>query len=255
MSIRKEDVLDVDFRDAVELASDGYFVYLTTSIVTTTSGTNTIVVTLPADGEGLKSSFDHPVNHNDRIRLVGTSGGVADGYYTVNLVLNDTSFTTNQPIVSSTGGTIYFMHPSGSSGIGIDSSNLSNTGANNLQDAIQDIDVSISNIYNTTITPTQHQTLRQLIHFLDEGPGDGFASGAYKETLTHPFPTSIIWYTDITKSKIIVSKTIIRNSIQIPTTITWEVYMEDGITVAHTVVDTITYINNVFESSRTRNIT
>lgn len=255
MPIRKEDVLDSDFFDVNELTSDGYFVYLTSSVVSTTSGTNVVVVTLPSDGEGLKTSYDHPVAPNDRVRLIGTSGGLADGYYTVNSVINDTSFITNQSVVSSTGGTIYFMHPSGASRIGIDSSNLANTDADNLQDVVQDLDVSISNAYNAALTPTEHQTLRQLIHFLDEGPGDGFASGAYKETLTHPFPTSIIWYTDITKTKIIVSKTIIRNAIQIPITITWEVYMEDGVTVAHTVIDTITYINNVFESSRTRNIT
>ena len=46
------------------------------------------------------------------------------------------------------------------------------------------------------ITPEQHQTLRQLIHFIDEGPGDGFATGAYKVILptANPFPTNITWY-------------------------------------------------------------
>jgi hypothetical protein len=105
------------------------------------------------------------------------------------------------------------------------------------------------------ITESEHETLRQLIHFLSEGPGDGFASGAYKEILPsgNPFPTSIIWYTDSTKTQKIVEKTIVRTGIN-PTTITWLVYNTDGITVAHTVSDNISYVNNVFEASRIRTI-
>lgn len=105
------------------------------------------------------------------------------------------------------------------------------------------------------LTPFEHQTLRQLIHFIDEGPGDGFLSGAYKVTLPSPsvFPTSIIWYEDNTESKIIVSKTIVWVGV-VPTTITWQVYNVDGITVAHTVSDSITYTSHIFESTRTRTI-
>jgi len=43
------------------------------------------------------------------------------------------------------------------------------------------------------ITASDHEILRQLIHFIDSGgPADGFASGAYKEILPtgNPFPTS-----------------------------------------------------------------
>jgi hypothetical protein len=105
------------------------------------------------------------------------------------------------------------------------------------------------------LTPYEHQTLRQLIHFIDEGPGDGFISGAYKVTLPSPsvFPTSIIWYEDNTMTKIIVSKTIIWSGV-VPITITWQVYNVDGVTVAHTVSDSITYTSNIFESTRTRTI-
>jgi hypothetical protein len=107
----------------------------------------------------------------------------------------------------------------------------------------------------TFLTPFQHQTLRQLIHFIDEGPADGFITGAYKVTLPTGsiFPTSIIWYEDNTKTKIIVSKAIVWAGI-VPATITWQVYNTDGITVAHTVSDSITYVNNIFESTRTRTI-
>lgn len=105
------------------------------------------------------------------------------------------------------------------------------------------------------LTPFEHQTLRQLIHFIDEGPGDGFISGAYKVTTPSPavFPTSIIWYEDDTMTKIIVSKTIVWSGV-VPITITWQVYNTDGVTVAHTVSDSITYTNNIFESTRTRTI-
>jgi hypothetical protein len=107
------------------------------------------------------------------------------------------------------------------------------------------------------ISPAQHETLRQLIHFINDGPADGFASGAYREITTphgSPFPSSIIWYTDSTKTAKIVEKSIIRSGI-LPITITWQVYNSDGITIAHTVIDSITYVNTVFEFSRTRTIT
>ncbi len=105
------------------------------------------------------------------------------------------------------------------------------------------------------LTPTEHQTLRQLIHFIDQGPGDGFASGAYKEVLPlgSPFPTSIIWYLDVTKTKKLVEKTITYAINKFPSTIMWQMYDYDGVTVIHTVTDTITY-NTAFEATRTRAI-
>lgn len=103
------------------------------------------------------------------------------------------------------------------------------------------------------ITPQEHATLRQLIHFIDEGPGDGFASGAYKEILPsgNPFPNSITWYLDTLKSKKLVEKFVAYNGSKFPTTITWNMYDTDGVTIIHTVIDNITY-NTAFESTRTR---
>jgi len=54
------------------------------------------------------------------------------------------------------------------------------------------------------LTESQHRTLRQLIHFIDEGPAGGFTSGAYKEVLGGVFPTSIIWWESSSKAKKIV---------------------------------------------------
>ncbi len=105
------------------------------------------------------------------------------------------------------------------------------------------------------LTPTQHQTLRQLIHFIDEGPGDGFASGAFKEVLPtgSPFPTSITWYLDVAKTKKLVEKFVTYNAQHFPTNIHWNMYDTDGVTIIHTVIDAITY-SSAFESTRTRTI-
>ncbi len=100
-----------------------------------------------------------------------------------------------------------------------------------------------------------HDTLRKLIHLADRGPFEGFASGAYKETLpvADPFPTSIVWYSNSGKTQKIVEKTIAYDLSKNPTTITWEAYESDGITVIATVTDTVSY-SGVFETSRTRAI-
>jgi len=80
------------------------------------------------------------------------------------------------------------------------------------------------------LTADQHKTLRHIIHFIDEGPGDGFTSGAYKEILPagNPFPTSVIWYTSATKTDKIVEKTIGRSppsgSNAAPNPIIWKMY-------------------------------
>lgn len=105
------------------------------------------------------------------------------------------------------------------------------------------------------ITPFQHETLRQLIHFIDEGPGDGFASGAFKEILPtgSPFPTSITWYLSAAKTLKLVEKFITYTPNHFPSQIQWNMYDFDGVTIVHTVIDTFTY-SSAFESSRTRTI-
>ena len=105
------------------------------------------------------------------------------------------------------------------------------------------------------ITESQHRTLRQLIHFIEDGPAEGFASGAYKETLPAAavFPTSEIWWESSSKLKKIVEVTTTWTGI-VPTTEQWKVYDTDGSTVLWTLTDTISY-SGVFETSRTRVIT
>lgn len=250
--IRKEDIADVDIVDANELRSDGYglnSIYGFTSCTSTTASTQTVIVGLAADGNGILYTFDHPVENGDIVWISGTSGGSADGYFTVNSIVDDTTFTINESFSDSTGGIVQFRHASGSSKVGFNPTGLNTISSNNVQDAIKE---AVQN----SLTTFQHQTLRQLIHFIDEGPADGFASGAYKE-VNPPgviLPTSIIWYEDNTLSKKIVEQSIVWSGI-VPSTITWMVYNIDGVTVAHTVSDSITYMNNIFEVTRTRTIT
>lgn len=111
-----------------------------------------------------------------------------------------------------------------------------------------------------SLSEEQHLTLRHLIHFIDSGPADGFASGAFRETLPtgDPFPTSVIWYDDNTKTKKLVEKIIQRTTpgtVLAPTPITWKMYDTDGVTLLATVQDDITYTAGVFENDRTRTIT
>ena len=103
------------------------------------------------------------------------------------------------------------------------------------------------------LTIEAHKTLRQLIHFIDNGPAEGFTSGAYREMTGTVFPTAVIWYEDDTKAKKIVEKNITWTGIN-PTIIEWKIYDTDGSTVLATVSDAIAY-SGVFETSRTRTIT
>jgi hypothetical protein len=104
------------------------------------------------------------------------------------------------------------------------------------------------------LSEAQHRALRQLIHFIDNGPAEGFSSGAFRETLpaAAPFPTSVAWYVDNTKAEKIVDLTITYTGV-LPTSVQWRVYDTDGSTVLATVTDAVSY-TGVFETSRTRTI-
>jgi len=102
-----------------------------------------------------------------------------------------------------------------------------------------------------TLTSTQHKTLLQLIHFISDGPAEGFASGATKTVTGTVFPTNILWRrADATK----LVERIITWTGPLVTVDQWKMYDTNGTTVLATVTDTISY-TNVFESSRVRVIT
>jgi len=136
MGISKADVSDLDFVDAVELGSDGTAVFLTTTVVSTTSGTKVVVVNLASDGEGIFYSFDHPVQAGDFVTLTGTSGGLANGTYTVASVTNDTTFVVVESIATSTGGSASFKYDAGALHVGFDATKQNQTSSTNLQTAV-----------------------------------------------------------------------------------------------------------------------
>ena len=125
-----------------------------------------------------------------------------------------------------------------------------------LSDKSVGIEVSLTDLLATAsgsgITELQHKALRDIIHFID-GPGDGFASGAYRETVGGPFPTSVTWYESNTKSEKIIEQTITRTTLIAPTPIVWRMYDTDGSTVLVEVQDDLVY-DGVFEANRTRTI-
>jgi len=102
----------------------------------------------------------------------------------------------------------------------------------------------------TGLSESAHKALLQLVHFIDEGPAEGFASGATKTITGTVFPSQILWKrADATK---LVEQNITWTGAS-PTTIQWKVYDVDGTTVLATITDTITY-SGPFEASRVRAI-
>jgi len=98
------------------------------------------------------------------------------------------------------------------------------------------------------VTLTQLLEHKTLIHFIDEGPADGFTSGATKTVTGTLFPTNILWSrADTTK---LVEQSITWTGIK-PTTIQWKLYAADGATVLVTVTDTISF-TGIYETGRTR---
>lgn len=97
---------------------------------------------------------------------------------------------------------------------------------------------------------------RMLIAFIDDGPVEGY-SGGFREIVGAPWPTSITWYTDQSKTAKIVEKLITRNSDQAPTMIVWRLYDADGVTPLISSTDTIANTGTpaVFEATRVRVIT
>lgn len=102
------------------------------------------------------------------------------------------------------------------------------------------------------ITPAQHKALRDLIHFIDDGPADGFASGAFKEQLPigNPFPLEATWYTDNTKTSRIVHFECVRDAQQKPVTEIWQMFDAGG-SLLVTLSDAIVY-SGIVEHTRTR---
>ncbi len=249
----KSDISDGEIIDSYELISDGYLLFFNTPIISTNSGTKTVLIS-PLFS---LNTYDNPVASGDRFRLIGSTG--ADGYYIIDEILTSTSFSVLENINNSTGGDGYFMYTSGAFNVGFDRQRYPaiNVIHDNVQQAIEDLDIAISGVGSGSLTPQQHATLRQLIHLADGigGPMEGFLTNAYREILptSSAFPTSIIWYSSSAKISRYVEKTISYNLNKTPSVIQWKAYATDGYTILSTVTDTITY-SGPFEVSRIRGI-
>lgn len=128
---------------------------------------------------------------------------------------------------------------------------LHTTQHTNINDTIESIEaklgITFSNVSTSIDFITNILLLSQGIH----------PTATYKEVTGTILPTSIIWYTDVSKTIKVLEKNIVYStSIRVlPETLTLKLY--DGTlsnVVKRTIVDSITY-NRVFEASRTRTIT
>lgn len=188
---------------------------------------------------------DYQVDPGDIAHIYGSSGG-GDGYYTVKQVLSDTTFSVNEPIADSTGGNVDFLYQSGSTLVGLDPVGMIDVTGTTVQQAVQELDA-------IKISAPEHKILDQLIHFINDGPGHGFTANAYEEVTPFGsiFPSAITWYYSNAKTKKIFEELITWSGV-VPSAITYNIYSPDGITVVQSATDTFTYINNIFETSRTR---
>lgn len=236
---------DQELVGTAELLADGVTaIFSDATVISTTTGTKVVAlsgVDLFREPEELEAL--------DTVVLSGTSPDV-DGSYTVGEVLSAVSFSVVEAIGTSTGGTCTAVYPPGARKVGFNPTGLTNVTETNIQDAMEELDSAMA---AGGLTENAHRILRQLIHFIDNGPAEGFASGAYRETTGAVFPTSIIWYTDSGKTDKIVEKNITWSGVT-PTIIEWKMYDDDGSTLLATVSDAITY-SGIFETSRTRTIT
>jgi len=238
MVLGESDFEDAGFVSESELSATGGVTFRSDAIVDIVSGTVTTSGTPPL------INYDDPIQAGDTVVV---SGNAAAGTYTV-ATADLNSFTVVEAIVDAVGGTGAFRHPPGARIVGFDPTGLTHVTGNTLEDVIGELDVAV-------VDSSEHPALRQLIHLAGGGPFEGFASGAYLETLpaASPFPTSAIWWTDSGKTQKIVENTVVYNANKTVATDTWIAYDTDGTTVLATVVDTITY-SGVFETSRTRAI-
>ena len=108
-------------------------------------------------------------------------------------------------------------------------------------------------IRSGNLNEVDHSRIRQLAHFIDDGPSNGFLTGAYKETLpfASPFPTMQIWWTSAAKVEKVLQLEVTRSGIY-PVTESWKLF--SGSTVVETLTDVITY-SGAFETTRARTMT
>jgi hypothetical protein len=139
--ISRTDVVDAEFVDAIELASDGYTdPYRTVSIVSTTNVSGDVVISTPTVIDRL-DNIDEPVQVGDIFEILA---GTAAGVYTVAAIIDpDNTFSVLEPIADSVGGSGNLYHPSGATKVGVDPRNINNSDSTVLQQVLEDLDSAI----------------------------------------------------------------------------------------------------------------
>ncbi len=141
-----------------EQLTDGTFVYLTITVLSTVAP-NIVNVNLASDGEGILTSRDHPVKSSalavtgigDFADISGTSGGAGDGIgFIVATVVSDNQFTISGTVGNSTGGSVSFRWPPGSTEIGYSEATTIHITHDQLQGAVNDLDHAIP-VFGTAI--------------------------------------------------------------------------------------------------------
>lgn len=104
------------------------------------------------------------------------------------------------------------------------------------------------------LTETGHKVLRQLIHWIPDGPGDGFSTSPYKEIVwSGAFKDSEIWWESSDKLKKLFEHTMTWTGVN-KTGEIWTLYKTDGSSPHARATDAITY-SGVFPQTRTRTFT
>jgi hypothetical protein len=102
----------------------------------------------------------------------------------------------------------------------------------------------LNRLVSNSLSDTQsHQALLDIIHFLDDGPGDGWASGAVRVRVgTGPNAGGWVWYTSTAMTARIIDMTVTYPAGSIlPQTKAWRLYAANGTSVIRTLTDTYTW--------------
>jgi len=131
------DLSDTELVDAAELVATGLSNFRSgTTIVSTTSGTQRVVLASGAD----IVHGDDPVDVGDKCIIAGTA---AAGTYTVAAVIDDVTFDVVEAIVTTTGGTAAFRFIPGAKNVGVDPTGFLHTVNTNVQDVLKDLDTFV----------------------------------------------------------------------------------------------------------------
>jgi len=103
---------------------------------------------------------------------------------------------------------------------------------------------------SATLGTAWHESIHQLIHFINDGPTAG--TSLRRQTTGTAFPTAIVWYQTTGSGEVKFVEKLITWTGVVPTTIVWKIY-DDTEALLSTVTDTITY-SDVFETGRTRTV-